>query len=311
MRRIVQRVLPDGQAYSVQPFHICLRDLEQAILCREEEDYDTMVKAICVCARRKNVIIIIYAVVSNHCHVAVLARCHADADSFAQEIKRIYAQLFQRKYGVKNILRRIEIKAICLDSDQHVRNALAYIPKNAMDNGASVYEYLWTGFRAMFASRQVSENCRQVANLTFRERVAIMHTGDKLDDVPWLLDGEIHLVPSSICDWAYLEQVYNNDPGFFLRLVGGVNSAEMQYELEEKPYQMLSDTEYYKMVEDVCLRWFKAGLSQLSLAQKHRIIPYLFRTTKTTERQLARIVGLPLDRISSILQIAKGPILAG
>ena len=30
----------------VQPFHVCLKGLEQAILCRDDEDYDTMVKVI-------------------------------------------------------------------------------------------------------------------------------------------------------------------------------------------------------------------------------------------------------------------------
>jgi len=46
MLRVIQRVLPDGKTYPVQPFHVCLKGLEQAILCRDDEDYDTMVKVI-------------------------------------------------------------------------------------------------------------------------------------------------------------------------------------------------------------------------------------------------------------------------
>ena len=302
MKRIVTRVLPDGQTCYVQPFHVCLKGLEQAILCRDDEDYDAMVKVICVCARRKNVLVIIYCVVSNHCHVAVLSKCHADADAYGNEIKRIYSMYFQKKYHIRNILRRIETKAICLDTDQYVRNALAYIPKNAMDNGALVHEYPWTGFRAMFSRRKPEEGDRPVAGLTYRERVAIMHTGDKLSDVPWLLDKDNRLIPSSFCDYAYLEQVYNNDPSFFLRLVGGVNSAEMHYELEEKPYQRQTDTEYYKTVGDICSRWFKTDISSLSESQKRKIVPYLFRTTRTTVNQLARAIGLPPETIASILR---------
>ncbi len=300
MRRIVSRVLPDGQLHSVQPFHICLKGLEQAILCRDEDDYDAMVKVICVCARRKRVRVIIYGVVSNHCHVAVLAQCQADADAFANEIKRIYSMLFQKKYGIRNILHRIEIKAICLDTDTHVRNALAYIPRNAMDNGASVYEYPWTGFRAMFS--QERGHGRPVARLTTRECEAIMHTGDNLKDVPWLLDQKNHLVPSSFCDCEYLEQAFNNDPAYFLRLVGGVNADEMKYQLEEKPYQMQSDSDYYNTVNEICQKWFKTDISALSETQKRRIIPYLFRTTKTTARQLARVIHMAPEKIAESIR---------
>lgn len=300
MLRVIQRVLPDGKIHTVQPFHVCLKGLEQAILCRDDEDYDAMVKVICVCARRRNVIVIIYGIVSNHAHVAILANSQADADAYGVEIKKIYSMLFQKKYKINNILHRIETKALCLDSDQYVRNVLAYIPKNAMDNGALVHEYPWSGYRAMFSGEE--KGGRPVASLTFREKLAVMRTADNLHDVAWLLDKDNHLIPGSFCDCDYLEQAFNHDPGFFLRLVGGVNDAEMKYQLEEKPYQMQADSEYFKTVSEVCLRWFKMDIVNLSDGQKIRVLPYLYRTTKTTAKQLARIMGFPAIRISAILR---------
>ena len=85
MKRIVGRLLPSGEFRNVQPFHVSMEGLEDAIICRDDEDYDVLVKYIAICSRRKNVIIIIYAVVSNHCHVAVLAMSQADADSYGLE----------------------------------------------------------------------------------------------------------------------------------------------------------------------------------------------------------------------------------
>ena len=76
----------------------------------------------------------------------------------------------------------------------------------------------------------------------------------------------------------------------------------MQYELEEKPYQLQSDSEYLKTVEEVCRRWFKQGISSLSETQKRKVVPYLFRTTHTTVRQLARTIGLPPETIASNLR---------
>ena len=73
MQRTAVRTMPDGTVRQVHPFHVCVRGLEMEVLCRDSEDYDAMVKVICVAARRHNILVIIYCVVSNHCHVAVLA----------------------------------------------------------------------------------------------------------------------------------------------------------------------------------------------------------------------------------------------
>lgn len=85
--RPVQRILPDGQAANVRPYHISYEGLEKCIICRDDEDCDTLVKCIAVCAHRKNVIVIIYAVVSNHAHIAVLARSVQAAEAYAAETK--------------------------------------------------------------------------------------------------------------------------------------------------------------------------------------------------------------------------------
>lgn len=59
MQRIAIRTLPDGTVSKVYPFHVCLRGLEMDVLCRDDDDYDAMVKIICVSGRRHNVIVII------------------------------------------------------------------------------------------------------------------------------------------------------------------------------------------------------------------------------------------------------------
>ncbi len=279
-----------------------MEGLERTILCRDEEDYDAMVKTLCVSARRKNVVLVIYAVVSNHCHAVVLARYQQDADDYGGEVKRMAAMWFSRKYGESGVLKGTDVKAICLDSDWYVRSALAYVPRNALDNGCNVNEYPWSGYRAMF-SQDVSKrvNVRPVSSLHRDEMRRIMHTADKLKDVPWLLDGSGRLIPSSICDSAYLEQAFGNDQSFFLRTIGSLNPAEMNQKLINNPRKRLTDSEFYKHTAAVSLRWFKAELSRLSLEQKARLIPYISRTMKTSVPQLARTFGLDRDVIRKML----------
>ena len=299
MERSVFRKLPDGSTRTVEPYHVCVKGLETAVLCRDEEDYDVMVKMLAVCAWRNNVIIITYSAVSNHTHTAVLAVKWKDAQAFGEESKKVYSMYFQRKYGEEGVLRRVKVKALRLDNPFYLRNTLAYIPRNAMDNGGDIADYPWSGHLAMF--RSAPPVGMPVSALTKRERRKLLHTGELLKGVPWQLDGKGRLIPYSICDHAYLEQAFNGDPAYYLKTIGGVNVAEMRYLLEEKPFTMQPDTEFYKAVNEISVRWFNTDLTSLSLERKLRIIPYIYRTSKTTIPQLARVFGLDRARIASIV----------
>lgn len=307
MRRIVSRVLPDGSIRNVQPFHVCLEGLEKAVLCRDEKDYDAFVKIICVAARRKNVIVVIYAVVSNHSHATILARYQEDADAYGEEVKKIASMWVSGRYGERKLLRRTVTKALCLDSDWYVRNTLAYVPRNALDNGCNVNEYRWSGYRAMFRGKPAPDGSgpvRKVGEMTRREHRALFHTGDDLSGVPWLVDADGCLIPESFCDTDYLEQAFNQDQVYFIRTIGEVNVAEMRQRLVDGPRTMRNDDEVLKDARAEADRWFKMELPALSLLQKTRLIPYFYRTRKTTIRQLARVFGLERETILSILHPA-------
>lgn len=304
MRRVVPRVLPNGDLRNVQPFHVMIKGLETAILCRDDEDYDVFVKYIAICARRKNVIVIIYTVVSNHCHVAVLAQTQNDANAFAQELKKMFSQWFRSKYQEAKILRGVDSKALCLDSEWYVRNALAYIPRNALDNGCAVHEYPWSGYKAMFSTSRFPENAIRVSSLTKRSTQSIMHTRDRLTDVSWLLDFNNHLIPGSFCDTDYLEQTFNRDPAFFLKTIGSLNTAEMQEKLVDAPSRMLPDSEFFKVVSDTSQRWFNQEIAAIPLEKKLRMMTYIWRTRKTTVPQLSRAFGLDQETVSKALKRA-------
>ncbi len=299
MERVAVRTLPDGTVGKVYPFHVCIRGLEMDVLCRDNDDYDAMVKIICVSARRHNVIVIIYGVVSNHSHVAVLAAKERDVDKYAYDLKKVYSMWFQRRYGERRVLHGVEVKCLPLDTDWYVRNVLAYIPRNALDNGCNVHDYPWSGFRDMFKrDRGVG---RPVRLMSKRERKAVMHTGDSLKDVPWMVDEDGRLVPGSFCDTTYLEQAFEQDQAFFLKTVGGLNASQMQYLLEEKPYTFERDEEFFKLAQETCLRWFNTPISNLSMDKKVRIIPYLYRTNRTSVPQLARVMSLPREQVARML----------
>ena len=62
------------------------------------------------------------------------------------------------------------------------------------------------------------------------------------------------------------------------------------------------DTEFFKMISSLSERWYSKPVSQLSITDKMRLIPYVYRTSKTSIPQLARGFGLERDTIAEILQ---------
>ena len=79
-QRIVTRQLPDKTVRRVYPFHISLEGMESVLLCRDDEDYDTMIKYNHICSWVNNVLVIIEIAMSNHGHVSVLAQDYEAAE---------------------------------------------------------------------------------------------------------------------------------------------------------------------------------------------------------------------------------------
>lgn len=294
--------LPGGLRVLLYAFHVCLKGLESKILVRDDEDYDVFVKMIFVCAHRLGVQVLIYGVVSNHAHVCLLACDLETAKLFGERLKMMYSRYFRNKYGEEGVLRRVQVSALPIDSDWYLRNVLAYIPRNALDNGArNVSEYRWTGYRAMFCGGKIEDSAVKVCELSKRERERIMHTGDNLDDVPWVLNSRGELEPASCCNWKLFEKAFNNEQAFFLRVLGGVNSAEMKEKLVDAPRNKKQDNDFLKSVSDICQRWFQQTPENLSFEKKVRVIPYIKRVMKTDVAQLARTFELSREQIESIL----------
>ena len=305
--KAVIREMPDGRICRVFPFHISFEGLERNIICRDDEDCDRMVKVLAVCSIRKNVIIIIYAVVSNHAHVAVLAERYEDAYAYGEEVKRTYSLMFRHKYGEAATLRKTDICVQTLDTDWYLRNALAYIPRNAYDNGAqNIADYKWTGFRAFFRHSKKAEGS-PVAKMSRREWRRLFHTGDNLGRVMWLIDSNNELIPASFCDTGYLEKAFANDEAFFYKCVGAVNTAEMTQKLVSSPRILKSDAEFLKEVKELSVRWFNTDIRDLPQSKKTRLLPYVFKTMKTTVPQLARVFGMDRDFIRLLLNV-KHPV---
>lgn len=296
------RILPDGTSSIVSLFHISLEGLEKHLICRDEEDYDAMVKNIFLCSKRENVIVVIYAVVSNHAHIAVLASDLNSAKSYADALKKVQSMWVRRKYGDIAILNGRKVDVSPVTTMDYARNVLAYIPRNALDNCAkNIESYKWTGYRAFFRNGEISCHTTKVSQLSTRQCEAVMHTGTDLSDVPWLLNDCGEIEPASACDWKYLENIFLNDQSFFLRKIGSVNTSEIEYRQSVEKYRKLSDSEFLSLVENCSIQWFQTDVHSMNTSQKVKLIHYLSRKIFLSVPQVSRCLSIERTTVAKVL----------
>ena len=285
------------------PFHISMEGMKSVVLCRDDEDYDHLEKSFYLCALKCDCRVIIEIAMSNHGHVAVLAPDMPSAERMGVFIKKRHAQYMRWKYHEPGLLRRTDINIQYLDSDSYVRNALAYIPRNAWNAGIRIEDYRWSGYRGMFVDGKVPCATRAVQTLTRREREAVFHTHEDLSGVPWLINLDGGVEPASACDHEYLESAFAFDQTFFLKTIGALNEEEIRQKLVLNGRVRLSDKEFLPVVHDLARRWFQKTISELTPENKARLLRYLFRSYRTSPSQLSRCLQMSYDAVLILLKI--------
>lgn len=297
--------LPDGRICQLSAFHISFEGMETCILCRDDDDYDAFVKKICVCSLTRNVIVVTYIVMSNHLHAVILAESIIKAKEFAEELKRECSQYLSSRYSERNILLRTSTNVQYLDSDWYLRNALAYDARNALDAGASIDTYEWSGHRAMFGNCRKAVRSTPVTLLSRRKKTAIMHTRADLSYAKWEIDEQNRIIPSTFCCCKFLEDAFLNDQAYYLKTIGTVNMAEMDFRLLDGPKTILNDTEFLKIAEDTSQRFYSSPIAALPIPKRIRLVSYMSRIQRTGVAQLARTFKMEQSTIRSILNHAR------
>ena len=242
-QRILTQTGKDGRLRKLYPFHISLEGMESVLLCRDDEDYDHLQKSFYLSAWKMGCRVVSEIAMSNHGHVALLSSGIEQARQVGELIKKRHSQYISWKYGDSKLLKRSDICVKYLDTDWYVRNALAYIPRNAVGTGGRVEDYRWSSYRGMFVAGRCPSGVRRVADLSSRERERLFHSHEDLTGVPWVLNADGNLEPVSACDFQYLESAFNHDQAFYLKTIGSVNEAEMRQMLVLNGREKQADVE--------------------------------------------------------------------
>lgn len=299
-RRETARVLPDGELANVAPYHVCTEGQEDCVIFRDEEDLRVAFNMIPICACRANVIILAAIVLNSHIHSALLAKTEDDARRFINGFKISVSKVLSAKYGAGeplHLFRRIDSRPIPLLDRWHIRNALCYVYKNALDVGEKVDQYRWSSYRTMFSKRCYQEDVKPVSELKCREIRALF----KIDRMPpgtnWMMTPDCVIEPASYCDLDYAEGAFDNDLGFFMKIMGLVDCQQMEQELAVNPNRMRTVGELINTMEDLSRSIYGKPLRSLTYSQKIPVIKKVWHTNRTSVAQLARCIGLTKKEI--------------
>ena len=120
---------------------------EENLWFRDDEDFKVGMNYVAVQVAVSNVKVLVFILMSNHIHI-VLYGTWEQAVSFVNGYKMRYAKYVQRKYGVREFLRknRVDIREIPEEEDEAVERAVAYVQMNCVAGVGPGRRRIYTSF---------------------------------------------------------------------------------------------------------------------------------------------------------------------
>lgn len=300
-QRISTRRLPNGEIATFHPFHICTKG--ERVVFRTSEDLRVAFNFLPICALRSNVAIVMPCVLNTHFHSVILARSYDDAKRFGDCYKQSVSMHLTRKYGTGlEPFREVESRPILLEDDKYVRNAICYVAANALDAGATVDSYLWSGYRALFCGGMVNVESSSVSGMSRRKIREVLKSDICLDTVPWLINGDGVIEPASYCDWRYAESAFYGNVSFFTKVLGLTDRDQMDRQMAEDLQRRKSLEDVMSDIEVRSRKMYGMPASELRPSQKIPILKAVSYSTNLSVKILARCFEMPEKEVSAILR---------
>ena len=86
---------------SEKMYHLVLSSGTPDVICRDDHDYTALENSIALTVLKTCITLLAYAVMSTHCHIALVCTC---PDDFIKILKITYTKHFNSKYRRRGIL---------------------------------------------------------------------------------------------------------------------------------------------------------------------------------------------------------------
>lgn len=274
--------------------------LADGIWFRDDADFKVGMNYVALIAAMMGVRILAFVLMSNHVHF-VLVGTHEEVLAFITEFKRRYSKYFQRKYGVRELLRGngVDIRPVGLE-EESLERAIAYVQMNCVAANICMHpsQYPW-GTGACFFNPVRQEGTR-IAQLSCRAQRRTLNSW--IAPPPdFFLTSTGYVDPSCFVDVSSVERLFRTPArfNFFLR-----NSSKAKLRLEESAMPSFRDQSILAAVPDLCRSLFrKSGVEDLSPEQRGELLKQLRFRFSADVAQLSRVLGLSYGEAGALLDL--------
>ena len=273
--------------------------LTKKIWFRDEEDFKMGMNLVAVLAVALDVDVLSFILMSNHVHF-VLCCSEAKAHQFIKEFKKRHSQYMNKKYGVKELLRRVHVQVDPVSgADESLEWVIAYTNMNSVAAGICLAPtgYPWGTGDTFFKAKPAKG--RRIGTYSDRARVALLHSTQPMP--PHLLVGDDgYILPDSYVDVEKVQNLYHTPKrmNYFL-----VNSSKAKRRLDAKDNAPnFRDQVILPAIGDLCQSLFqKSSLEALSQDELAELLKQLRYRFSSHANQLARVTGIPYQKVVDLL----------
>ena len=273
--------------------------LTKKIWFRDEEDFKMGMNLVAVLAVALDVDVLSFILMSNHVHF-VLCCSKAKAHQFIKEKKKRHSQYMNKKYGVKELLRRVGVKIDPVSRrDESLEWVIAYTNMNSVAAGICLAPtgYPWGTGDTFFKTKPAKG--LWIGTFSERARIALLHSTQPMP--PHLLVGDDgYILPDSYVDVEMVQNLYHTPKrmNYFL-----VNSSKAKRRLDAKDNAPnFRDQVILPAIGDLCQSLFqKSSLEALTQDELAELLKQLRYRFSSHANQLARVTGIPYQKVVDLL----------
>ena len=284
-------------------FHLYTKPLETESLFYSEQERVIPLNYMAIAAYQANCVLLAFAIMSNHFHFILMGK-YARIVDFYDRFLRMLKNYFSH-HGRKIEQRGLEPGITLIDNLQQFRNEIAYVIRNSfvVNPDVNVFADRWSsGF--LYFNPMLERGGTPASALKSRglREFTKSRGGTEINPCIYIRDGAAQAW--SFVDYRKVESFYDNARQFVNSVLRNVEAqVETALRYGENPY--LSDEEMWPLVFKLCHEKFQADKpSLMDGADKKKLAILLKNRYHSSNKQLARLTGVPLKEVDAMFPLA-------
>ncbi len=280
---------------------VTTQHLESRLWFLDESDYVTGMNYVAIQVCYSDVLVLAFILMSNHVHFVVYGE-RREVTLFTNGLKGRYSQYYQKKYGVKEFLRRNKINLRKLGpADETLEKAVAYVLMNSVAANICSHpsQYAWGTGNAFFNGDKSSSV--SVGELSKRKRSRLFHS-EQVDLPPsWKVGEAGFVLPESYIQVQYVENLFRTPKRMNYFLINS-SKARRRLDMSRDNRPAFRDQIIMAAIPDLCRSLFqKNNFQDLTLEEKEELMRQLRFRFCADVHQIARVVGLGYEDAAKML----------